>query len=253
MCAQVLTVLFAVWSTPTIASERCTAFLASGVDYWYPYVYRNEEGALTGVLVEAVQQSLSSTGVAVELMPSTPWKRILLQLERGEIDIVLGAYWNAERAKRFLYSVPVVSEELRVFVKAGTEFPLSSFDDLKGRQGLLLRGGSMGEKFDRYAEKNLTIARVTSSDQMLRMISLGRVDFGILGYQEGLHLLEQLGKSKEVVPLDWPLLVNDLHIMMNKNCAPHIKTLNDGIEGLRRQGDIIRLEQKHRQLEWGGN
>jgi len=242
------------WQPAAFAAQKCETFSAVGVDYWYPYIYQNTQGQLTGIVVDATREALRRVGIKLEVQPSAPWKRILFQFQSARVDMVLGAYWNKERAAKFLYSTPIAKEEIRVFVRSGEEFSLSSFDDLKGRNGFRLQGGSLGQEFDDFARKHLTFSYVPTNDKMIEMLGHGRGEYGLQGHHQGLHFGDRLGLTGKIVALPWPILSNDVHVMINQNaaCADKVDEFNAAIYEMKKSGDIEALIAKHRQGEWGG-
>ncbi|MEH6404187.1 MAG: transporter substrate-binding domain-containing protein [Sneathiella sp.] len=230
-----------------IAAEACSSFTANGIKNWYPFVYRDKKNELTGSLPDAAKLALDRIGLTMDIQQDLPWKRILHQLETGELDLVLGAYWNKERAKNFHYSELLGKDEIRVFVKKGNEFPLNSFEDLIGRIGLKLLGGSYGDEFDEFAADRLDFNEIPKSDQMIRMLDRGRSDYGILGYVEGLKHIKNLGIEGHIVALPWPILSNGIYILMSRTaaCAHRIDDLNAAFRDLQKEGLLEKLNAKH--------
>jgi len=243
LCLPILIALL-VTTTGVSATETCTSFTANGINNWYPFVYRDKNDELTGTLPDAAKLALDRIGLTLEIQKDLPWKRILHQLEVGELDMVLGVYWNAERAKKFLYSELLGKDEIRVFVKKGNEFPLASFEDLIGRIGLKLLGGSYGDEF---ATERLDFNEIPKSDQIIRMINRERSDYGILGYIEGLKHIKNLDIEGQVVALQWPILSNGIYILMSRTapCAHRLKDLNAAFRDLEKEGILEKLNIKH--------
>ena len=190
----------------------------------------------------------------VDIQTTKPWKRILQDFNKGDVDIVIGAYWNAERAKKYLISEALGVEKISVFVKAGKQFPLSSFRDLIGRTGLRLLGGSLGQEFDTYAEKNLDFSRISTNDQITKMLAHDRADYGIQGHAQGLHFIKSLGLESKVDVLPWPILSNKVHVLISKTarCANRVDEINAAIRKMQEEGLLEQYYQKHLALDWGG-
>jgi len=232
-----------LYSLNSNAGEICNSFTVNGDSNWYPFAYRTADNKLIGTVPDAAHLALSRIGLKMDVQQDRPWKRILYDLEFGNIDIVLGAYWNADRAKKYHFSELLGTDEIRVFVKKGNEFALKSFKDLIGKQGLILLGGSHGDEFDRFATKYLNFNEIPKNYQIIKMLSWGRADFGILGYIEGLQHIRDLGIEDQVVALPWPILSNGIYLMMNRSapCAHRIKDLNASIQELQKNGDLDQI------------
>ena len=231
-------------------SNSCTSFSGNGINNWYPFVYRKDDGQLTGIVVDGTQEALKRIGLELEIDNDKPWKRILYDLEQGNVDMVLGAYWNKERAAQYHYSEQLGTDELRVFVKDGKQFPLTSPQDLIGHSGMRLLGGSLGDEFDTFASNHLDFIEVPKSDSIVIMLQNNRADYGILGYVEGLQHIHALGLEKTIVPLNMPILSNAMHVMINKNanCAHHVEDMNKAILDMRDDGTLQNIIDDHLSL-----
>ncbi len=229
------------------ASETCKSFSANGINNWYPFVYRTDDNELTGTIPDAAQTALARIGLKMEFQADRPWKRILYELEAGKLDIVLGAYWNSDRAKKYHFSEILGTDEIRVFVRKGSEFSLNSFEDLIGRRGLKLLGGSYGDKFDKFADAHLDFHDIQKSDQMIKMIAGARADFGILGYIEGLEHIQNNNLEGQVVALPWPILSNSMYLMVSRTapCAHRVDDMNAAIQQMQKEGVLEQIFSKH--------
>jgi len=179
------------------AAARCDTIRVNGAFDWYPVIMRpNDTEAAGGVLPMTVAEIARRIGTDVEYLPITPFKRQLVQLNNGKLDVVLGAYWTEERARQFHYSSAVLEDEVAIFVLQGKEFPLRDWQDLKGRLGIRPFGGSYGEAFDAFAKDNLTLQSVVPipgefRSNMLSMLLNENVDYAILGRFHGLKMIEE--------------------------------------------------------------
>lgn len=231
----------------TRASENCVGFSSNGINNWFPFVYRNNKGELTGTVVEGTRLALSQMNLKLSAQPDRPWKRILYDLKQGTLDIVLGAYWNSERAAKYHYSEPLDTDDVRVFVKAGSEFPLASYKDLIGRNGFKLLGGSYGDEFDTFAAKHLNTTDIRKSDDIIKMMAAGRGDYGIVGYVEGLQHIRKIGAEGKVVALPWPVLSTGVRMLINRKsaCAHRVGELNALIRQMKKNGQLKQLSDQH--------
>jgi len=229
------------------ASENCVGFSVNGINNWYPFVYRNSNGDLTGSVVDGAKKALSQMGLKMTSQTDRPWKRILFDLEQGTLDVVVGAYWNTDRANKYYYSEPLDTDEVRVFVKVGSEFSLKSYEDLIGRNGFKLLGGSYGDEFDHFATKYLDTTDIRQSDDIIKMMAAGRGDYGIVGYVEGLQHIQKFGVEGKVVALPWPILSTGVRMLINRKsaCADRVEELNKIILQMKKQGILKEISKKY--------
>ncbi|MFD2207724.1 substrate-binding periplasmic protein [Kiloniella antarctica] len=244
------TLIIALYFLPFSSSytdDQCKVFSGNGINNWYPFSYRDIDGKLTGIVVDGAHEALKRIGLSIEIAPDKPWKRIMYDLEQGKVDMVLGAYWNSERAETYYYSEQLGTDELRVFVKEEKQFPLNSSEDLIGRSGMIILGGSLGDEFDSFAKKHLNFIEVPQSDTIVLMLQNGRADYGILGYVEGLLHVQDLNLKGKIVPLDLPILSNSMHVLINKNakCAHKIQAMNLAIIDMQNDGTLDKIISYH--------
>ncbi|MCC4118046.1 transporter substrate-binding domain-containing protein [Aromatoleum toluclasticum] len=110
------------------------------------------------------------------------WKRCLLEVQEGRIDIVVSAYRTSARERRLAFSEePLVADPVVLFVRRDRQFPFAQWSDLAGKTMGLLLGDSFDERFDRFAEARLKVERVSSSEQNVRKLMLGGIDFMPVG------------------------------------------------------------------------
>lgn len=56
-----------------------------------PYSFLNDKQQLTGYRIEFMQQLFARLGCHLEILTDSPWKRALMLLESGEIDVLMNA------------------------------------------------------------------------------------------------------------------------------------------------------------------
>ena len=231
----------------TAQADNCKSFSGNGINNWYPFSYRNDDGKLTGIMVDGMLEALRRVNAQLKIHNDKPWKRIMYDLENGNVDMVLGAYWNSERAQKYHYSEQMGTDELRIFVKAGNEFTFNNFEDLIGRSGMRLLGGSLGDEFDSFAKKYLDFNEVPRSDTMITMLINDRSDYGILGYVEGLKFINSLGVKGEIMPLPKAILSHPMHVLINKNadCVGKIDEVNSAIKDMKSDGTLDKIIAHH--------
>jgi len=227
-------------SAGTATGAECERATLNGPVDWYPVIKRSAtKDRVEGVLPGLAEAAFGRMGIAVSYAPVTPYKRQLHQLQTGQLDLVLGAFWTSERAAQFNYTVPLITEEVAVFVREGEEFPLESWADLKGRLGIRHHGGSLGEDFDVYASENLTIEfeLPQSGSSLLHLLGNNDVDYVIQGRRQGWRIIEAHG-LEDIVDLSWPILSNPVYAMFSRSspCAAHFEKFNQELKHLLANG-----------------
>lgn len=229
-----------------VSGEACQTIRVNGSSTWYPVSKRySANGPIEGVLPALASGFFKEIDLPVDLGPSLPWKRLFALLEAGEIDLMTGAYFNEERAEKFVLSQPVYQENVAVFVRADLPSLPRDRDELIGLHGIWPLGASFGLPFDRFAERNLDMLRMSYEDleDLLPVLFDGKADYFVMAREHGLEVVRQAGMDGKIVPLDWPVAVNPIHFLFAKNspCAHYVGPLNDYIARMRSSGRIDAL------------
>ena len=97
-----------------------------------------------------------------------PWKRMINQVKRGEIDCMFAAFKTEKRETFMEYtSVPFHVSNLTFFIgKSDKSFKFSKLKDLKGKNICLVRGFTTTPEFDKLAKQKLfEISHLDDLDQ----------------------------------------------------------------------------------------
>ncbi len=108
-----LTVIFC---TANIYAQECKVLRVSGSIGWNPLVMKNEETKkITGIAYDLSHEIGKKLNIPIKFI-ELPWKRMLLYLKKGKIDMVLGIYWTQQRSQNYYYTSPFLNNDARVFV-----------------------------------------------------------------------------------------------------------------------------------------
>lgn len=133
-----------------------------------------------GLQVELTSVLVEETGCSLNFM-ELPWKRALVMLQNGTVDIVSEMSITPEREKYAYFVGPALAETIVIVVKAESDFQINSLEDLKkipGRLGVGL-GSWHGDEFtamvvsDAAFEKK--IEYVVSDYIQLERVLAGRI------------------------------------------------------------------------------
>lgn len=246
MKALTVFVLFGAFSAPLLAHTKCITISMNGAKGWIPVSYY-ENNRLTGVVPTIITNIFNEIGVEVKQQPIIPWKRLLNDLEIGKLDVLTGAYYNDERAKKYQYSNAITVDEIRIFVKKGKEFPFYDLSDLKGLIGVRPMGGSYGQGFDDYAKKNLHINENNNTLAMLKLLLQGKVDYAVWGYYDGLGNIAQHHYQDQITALPTPVSSNNVYALFSKQspCLSQVDRFNQILERMHIDGDIDEIIEEH--------
>lgn len=223
--AAVVLLCASVPTTPASAREVVLCTLN-----WEPYYGENlpRDGFFTEIVRTAFERAGHS--VKVEFMP---WARAMLEVEQGDRDVLLGAYYSEERARTYIASDPIYTDE--VGLVALEDLGLRRFESLRALSDYVIghgRGYSVSEAFDSadYLDKEPEESQVLN----LRKLYAGRIDLIAGSFASIRYLADDAGHDVDrLVFLEPPLDENTLHIMISRAIPDGEQLLADFHQGLR--------------------
>jgi polar amino acid transport system substrate-binding protein len=90
------------------------------------------------------------------------------------------------------FQPPISNTRTVIWTQASRGFRYRKWSDLVGLNGLTVINNSFGDAFDRYAEKNLKVAKVATLESAMKMLGLGRADYVIYEEAPGLAYAAKL-------------------------------------------------------------
>ncbi|MCP3923121.1 MAG: amino acid ABC transporter substrate-binding protein [Desulfobacterales bacterium] len=232
-----------------VYAEDCKVLTVSGAYNWAPYLlYDKDTKKISGVSYEIVKIIGERLNIPVKFKVNIPWKRILLWVEKGKIEMCAAIYWNEERDKLYNYSIPILQDEIRAFVLKGNEFKFNSFKDLEGKKGGIPFGASFGFEFDTYAKKHLKIdSGSRNKNALFTKLSKGRNDYFVSALFDVSIALKKAGLQDKIVALPKAITVNKVYFIMPKNspCSGLLPKINSIIKSLQEDGTIKRILNKY--------
>ncbi|MEM7196164.1 MAG: transporter substrate-binding domain-containing protein [Pseudomonadota bacterium] len=191
---------------------------------WAPHYGAEVEdgGALTVITKEALRRAGHEASVDY-----IAWNRALKNVEEGSADFVMGAYYNAERAQKYIFSDPVYAVEIGLVSLDDFEMDtVNTLDDLRSYTIGVSLGYANTEEFDNAEYLNKQPAPTPKLN--MRKLYRKRVDmvagaFDILRYEavtEGLN-------TRRLKFLQPPLQSNGLYLMFSR-AIPDGQALADG-------------------------
>jgi len=198
---------------------------------WAPFY--GEELPRNGFFTEIVRTAFERAGhdVTTEFMP---WSRAKVEVEQGDRDVLLGAYYNEERAQTYLASDAIYTAE--VGLVALESLGVESFNSLRDLTDYTIgfgRGFTVNEEFDNadYLDKE------AEEDLELNVNKLyaGRVDMIAGSFENISYIAQQQGRDVgRLVFLEPALKESTLHIMVSRTIDDGEQILADFHQGLRK-------------------
>lgn len=208
---------------------------------WEPFY--GEEMPREGFFTELVRTAFERAGhtVKVEFMP---WPRAVLEVEQGDRDVLLGAYWSEERAETFHASETIYEDETGLVAKES--LGIERFESLRELTDYTIgvgRGFVTSEEFDEadYLDKDFEETDVHN----LRKLDADRIDMIAGSFVSLRHFAEKEDMDvSSLVSLEPALAEHSLHIMISRAVPDGEELLDDfhsGLETIREDGTYTRI------------
>lgn len=224
----------------------CNNLSYNGGNEWYPFFYRDGQNAY-GIANDTLINASKNVNQSLNLGINTPWKRQLLELKFGKLDLVAGATKTQENEKHFILSPAVTQANLTVFTKRDSDLELHSRNDLKSLKGVKLIGMSFGDDLREYVVDELVVEETLSLESVFRMLEYGRVDYAIAYEKAGIRFVKKLGLDKSIRSHSLSLESESVHILSTNDnkCSRNIDVLFDQIGMLKLQGEVELIVEKY--------
>lgn len=208
----------------------------------YPPISWSDGKQVRGLAPSVVKQLFAELGYQVEIVVLGNWKRCLLDAAEGRVDVVL-AYSTAQREQNLVFSrVPVLREEVALFVNRRHPVQFERLEDLARYRGGLLFGESYGVEFDRMVAANDNIEWVSDSGQNFGKLIRGRIDFITQERRTGELYVEHLAGAQDIVALPKALSVDYLRVAVSRRSAlaSQMPRIDAQLQRMVEAGDIER-------------
>jgi polar amino acid transport system substrate-binding protein len=194
-------------------------------------------------LVEAVGKKI---GVPVESKYTGSWAEAQEAAKDGKVDMIVGVYFNDDRAKFLDYVQPAfVFDPVVAFVEKGKSFSYTGANDLIGKKGATNKGESYGNEFDAFIKDKLTVERTDGLDDAFKLLSDGKIDYVLAGYYPGLAETQRMNIDEKVQALDPALLSPEMFVAFSKKspCASLMPKFGEALTVLTTDGTFNTLLQ----------
>lgn len=225
------------------AEDTCTKLTLTGHPQ-YPVIAFKDGDQIVGAaptLVEAIGKNIK---IPVESKFTGTWEDAQAAARDGKVDMIVGIYFNEDRATYLDYVQPAfMFDEVVVFVAKGKGFDFKGPDDLIGKKGVTNAGESYGTDFDAFIKDKLTVARADGIDNAFKDLLSGKADYLIAGYFVGLAEASKEGIKDQIEPLSPALLEAEMFVAFSKKspCRSLAPQFSDGITTMTTDGSFDKI------------
>ncbi|UPW19564.1 transporter substrate-binding domain-containing protein [Agarivorans sp. TSD2052] len=218
------------------AQATCETIRVNGEHNWFDVSFReNSQAPLQGLAVELANQVFADVGIKVDYQAMVPWKRQFLQLETGDLDLIIAAFYNQERGEKFIFSETIGVEYSSAFIRKDQALNYNDVTSLMGKRGLQILGSSFGDQFDSYAGQHLTISEMPDLDRALKLVALQRADYLLYATHGGRLKIANTEYADLLVDMQPSISRQLIYMVMSKSspCVDHLQDINRAIRRYR--------------------
>lgn len=211
--------------------------------------YSGENLPNGGMLTELVSGIFSQLGAEVSVA-YLPWKRGYMETLSGKFTATFPYSFSAERAEQMLYSAPLRSSSVHLFVHSATQFDYAELEDLRGARLCTALGYNLFPAIqEALAQQLIELITVREMDSCVRMMEERRADGIFLSEQTGWHLIDQVaGSRRHYRMLSKPLHEVREYLLVSKTypgAAELLQQFNQALQQRIASGDYQRLADRH--------
>ncbi|WP_432737897.1 substrate-binding periplasmic protein [Maridesulfovibrio sp. FT414] len=228
------------------AQGRKEILTVSGQMDWKPFLMKHQHTEeFYGAMYEILKQASEANGYELDYR-DYPWKRAVVSLEKGRLDVICGMFWNPQRGPKYNFSAPIIRNQLRIFTTK--PFRMDSLSDLIGRKGDIIRGGSYGETFDTFIRcGKADFTEVTDDNTALNRLVRGYSDFFIGTYIDTMLKISERNLMDTIVPL--PYIVDNVDVYFafarHSRNKPAYEEIKLTLERMQQNGTIRSILEKY--------
>lgn len=218
-----------------------------------PFTFVNSDGVLTGADIEVIKAVAEEIGCALSFR-GMPWNRILLEIEKGAVDVTSSASWTTERDAWAWYSAPYRRPEVALFVRKGESrnHRLRSLADVPeaGFRLGLIEGYFFGKEVASFmADPAFAALTESAADYTVNLTKLlhGRIDGFLV---DDVHVLRAEAQALGVLDAveRHPVEIEgvDLHYMFSRKSVSRdlVDAFDQALARMRAKGRLERIFQE---------
>jgi PAS domain S-box-containing protein len=204
-----------------------------------PYEYINEQGRPDGFNVDIVNGVAKAMGLQISI-DLGPWDKVTAQLERGEIDALIGMFNTQERDKKFDFSIPHFIASYAVFVRHGS--PIQSLADVYDKR-VIVQLRDLGH--DYLEENDITPHIITKQnwEEVLTALSNGEGDCAIVSRIQGTRLIGKLTIAN-IEAVGPPIIQRKYGLAVTEGNTALLAKLNEGLNIIKQTGTYDEIYKK---------
>jgi two-component system sensor histidine kinase EvgS len=234
--------LYAKWFAPIEATDQPRSrIIVGGGNDCPPYEYLDSNGQPAGLNVDLTRALARQMGLSVEIRLGS-WETIRAGLEAGEIDVVQGMFYSAERDGTYDFSPPTLAIQHAVTVRRDSP-KLETLADLAGKRILVIAGDILEDlAIKKGYEKQLL--PVPSQEEALRRLAEGQGDCALVATIPALYWIRKNKWDNLRVSHQPVLLAESCYAVAHGKNEQWLNLFSEGLAGLKATGEYRAIKTK---------
>jgi len=236
-------------------SSNCRAdYITIAADNWCP-VNCDPSDSKPGIMVEIAEHVFSNAGHTV-IYKILPWSRAIKLSREGEITGIIGAFVGDAPDFIFPENELLMISGNTFFVAKESTFVYQNISSLADVQLGAIRDYDYGELLNDYIKKGKNVQILSGEnplERMIQMLLIGRVDVVIEAAPVLWHTAAKMNVKDKLKAAGRASDAEKCYIAFspkNAKSKEYAKILSDGIDGLRRSGELNKILNTYGIEDW---
>lgn len=202
-----------------------------------------DDGKLTGMAVEVVEQLIQRTGASASIQV-VPWTRGYHQVQREANTGLFSIVRTARRESLFQWVGPIALGHTSFYARRGAGLNVRSLNDVERFSTVAVP--KQWYSYEYLSDKGLkNLYAVPTPQHMTKMFKHGRIELLVASSLALDDMLAEQGMSARDVELQFTLMGTNSYIAFSKNTDPAlVQRWQQALDQLTRDGGLLRIHRR---------
>ena len=202
-----------------------------------------DDGKLTGMAVEVVEQLIQRTGASASIQV-VPWTRGYHQVQREANTGLFSIVRTARRESLFQWVGPIALGHTSFYARRGAGLNVRSLKDIERFSTVAVP--KQWYSYEYLSDKGLkNLYAVPTPQHMTKMFKHGRIELLVASSLALDDMLAEQGMSARDVELQFTLMGTNSYIAFSKNTDPAlVQRWQQALDQLTRDGGLLRIHRR---------
>ena len=216
--------------------------LKVGVEGTYPpYTYHDDDGTLTGFVVDVAKAIADKLGVEADFTESD-WDSLLAGIDSGRLDTVINAVSiTDEREEKYDFAGPYFYITQQIVVAKDND----DIVDMASLDGKKMANTATTAYLDLLEDAGVSLVQISTADEAVSLISSGRADFTTFNSVVFNEYLKQHPDANLKVAFVIPDVQDEYGVPVKKGETALYDAIQNAIDELKEDGTLSQLSMDY--------